>query len=144
MAAFQAQSGDTASEDQMPAIAKGAAEGALAGGVVGLFVQWRINRRRRAIDQGLRALPRRARKRADKLRGRVLDVAGDVLPHVEELADKASTSIFGLADAARPHVESLAGVAREKAFDLAEVARHGAEVARQGAGAAIERAREAA
>jgi hypothetical protein len=164
VAAYQAQSGDTPSEDQTPAIAKGAAEGALAGGAVGFFVQWRINRRRRkAGDAGVRGLSKRARKRADRLRERVLDVAEDVLPHVEELADKASTSLFDLAEAARPHVQSLAGVAREKAFDLAELAidaarphaETAAEVARQradqAAGAArhgaeviIERTREAA
>ena len=120
VAAFQAKSTDAAPEDQMPAIVKGAAEGALAGCVVGSFVQWRVNRRAR--DVGLRGISRRAARRADHVRGRVLDAADDLLPHVEELATRTSTGFFGLADAARPHVESLAEVAREKAFDIAGAA----------------------
>src|SRR4051812_18789469 len=101
VAALQAQGGETASEDQMPAIAKGAAEGAVAGGVVGMLVEWRINRRVR--DAGLGGLKRRAARKADHVRGRVLDASADLLPHVEELADRASEGFFGLADAARPH-----------------------------------------
>ena len=131
VAAFQAKSSDVASEDQMPAILKGAAEGALAGGVVGSFVQWRVNRRGR--DAGLRGISRRAARHADHVRERVLDAADGLLPHVEELADRTTVGIFGLADAARPHVESLADVAREKAFDIAgaaiEAARPHAETA---------------
>jgi hypothetical protein len=142
VAAFQAKSSDAAPEDQMPAIAKGAAEGALAGGCVGLVVQWRINRRAR--DVGLRGVSRRARRKAEHVRTRVLDVAESALPHVEELASRTSTGFFGLADAARPHVESLAEVAREKAFDLAELAidaaRPHAEIAAEVAKARAEQA----
>ena len=87
VAAFQAKSSDTAAEDQMPAILKGAAEGALAGGLVGSFVQWRVNRRTR--DVGLRGISRRAARRADHVRARVLDASETLLPHVEELADRS-------------------------------------------------------
>ena len=112
VAAFQAQSGRHGVEDQMPAIAKVRRRG-------------RARRRdRRASSSGASTGAARpttacgrsragARRRADKLRERMLDVAEACRPHVEELADKARRA-SSARRAARPHVESLAERARAR------------------------------
>lgn len=110
---------------------KGAAEGALAGGLIGAFFDWR---RGRADPEPTVLIPDLAVAAAHE----VIDTARPVL---ETVAVQAQERALAAVDAARPHVESAAVQARELALEAVAAARPHVESA---AALAQDRAWEAA
>lgn len=92
---------------------KGAAEGALAGGLIGAFFDWR---RARAEPEPTVLIP-------DAAVAAARDLIDTARPVVETAALEAQDRALAAVDSARPHVEAVAVQARGLALDAVEAAR---------------------
>jgi hypothetical protein len=110
---------------------KGAAEGALAGGLIGAFFDWRRSRAepepttlapavalaaRDAFDSARPALEVAALQAQERAR----DAVEVARPHVEAATVQARELALEAVEAARPHVEAAAAQAQDRAWEAAE------------------------
>lgn len=111
---------------------KGAAEGALAGGLIGAFFDWRRGRcapeasagapvaalatARDALDAARPSLE----SAAVQAQERAAEAAEAARPHLEAAAAETRELVQEALEAARPHLEAAASRAQQRAWDAAE------------------------
>ena len=136
--------GEGSIEEVGPAVAKAAGQAAVAGAVVGLFLDRRDRRKLSRVQRaklkagglGVAALPA-IQAAAEVARERSMKAAEAAKPHVVAAAEVAREKGVEAAKAARPHLEHAAEVAKPHAVHAADLAKHRAQKASKAAKAKL-------